>query len=445
MTNFQSLSLVFEIKKDHYSTGLMDDFSKKINAKDLLVINSSANDNWYTVYTTKMKGRFHLLKGSVSLAKKLRVPPSAVDIVPSGRTKMPDGFFLNLDMEKPIENQVLFKYGKYAEKHAIKKYIEGAMEQKKQKRVVESITKQGSLNTCRDGIISVGQLKSAKYLESQLKDDKDKKKRMMNDVEKNDYIYFTCFRTGQKYKITSEKEKKTVVEEEEGDDKECYCAYIKYEECDGTSEIKLDGYDDDDEQFVKKKHYYFYSTSPGYGKTTFAKKLLKRCNAEVIGDAHNWMGAGNKNLSENAQFLIIDEYGPKKSLSLDDLKSLTSGDASIFAGNRKSYGGSYRPRSDAQVIIFSNYHLFDVMGKNRKTNKGHAVRKITQQEADILRDRFFIYKLDEDPDDSTTSEDFDACRHIIGHNPVVLGYRESKHGMGSQGCDKCGRCWSDSE
>ena len=106
--------------------------------------------------------------------------------------------------------------------------------------------------------------------------------------------------------------------------------------------------------------------------------------------------------AEDAQFLIIDEYGPDKRMLMSQLKSLTSGSPkSSFAGNRKSYGASFVPRNDVQVIILSNHHLFYCMGRGRE-------HKISPVDADALRDRFHIIKMDT----GAGTEEDDAKRYV---------------------------------
>ena len=184
-----------------------------------------------------------------------------------------------------------------------------------------------------------------------------------------------------------------------------------------------------DYQFVKRKHYYFYSKDPGYGKTTFIQALMSQTNASQVTDTNNWM-----NVSKDAQFLVIDEYNHDKKISMGNLKVLASGNASAFAGNRKSYGLTFQPRRDAQLIIFSNYHLFDVMG-TKALDPDSGLRKITEQEAKILSDRFFIYRLDETKSEDpmvpeTETEEFDRFKHTQGYEDLVsqvkIGWSDCK-------------------
>ena len=51
-------------------------------------------------------------------------------------------------------------------------------------------------------------------------------------------------------------------------------------------------------------------------------------------------------------------------------------------------------------------------------------RKITRQEAKILSDRFYIYRLDEDKSNGIENEEFDRCLHTIGYDCDIHEVRE---------------------
>ena len=156
--------------------------------------------------------------------------------------------------------------------------------------------------------------------------------------------------------------------------------------------------DDDDDDSDTRKHYYFYSKYMSkYNKKAFIKKMLKRCNASLINDLDNWTNA-----SKTAQFLIIDEYSRKNRFTMAKLMALTSGDASAYCG-KQYHGYHYKPRTDAQVIIFSKRHLFHIMGTESKLDTSDEQKTISEREANILMDRFFIYKLNSIESDETSS------------------------------------------
>lgn len=147
---------------------------------------------------------------------------------------------------------------------------------------------------------------------------------------------------------------------------------------------------------TKCKHYYVYSTASDVGKSTFMRKMEKILNCTVITDFSNWVG-----MKAHAQFILSDEVSHDRCMRLADLKTLTGGDASHFAGNRKFYGASFVPRPDAQVIFFSSHHLFEVYGR---WSSKHERRLINPSVAASLRARFNIIKLDES-DGATEADD----------------------------------------
>ena len=433
MKDYNAQSVYFTINQEAYSNKSIEKFSKDLNVKDLIVVK---NANLYRVYSTRIQGRFHLRKGPVSLARKLNISPKSIDIIPICRSKMPDTFFLDcFEPGKSIEEQVIFSVGKFAVEHAIKDFIDSTMKKNDQLKIIESIKNDGSLATVEKGYITVGQLKGAKNYEAELSEIAEKNRRLELDTPNGYYIPFKCFKTNKIYKIYShndriikvdkngmklKKDSSVLDEDITTTTTTTTTTQIMMRDDHGEGFVQMNGYNDDP-SFIKRKHYYFYSKNPGYGKTTFILQILQRLNASQITDTRNWM-----DVSKYAQFLVIDEYSPDQKITMGKLKTLTSGNASSFAGNRKSYGLTFKPRKDAQLIIFSNYHLFDVMGKkNLNDDSTSDVRKITRQEAKILSDRFFIYRLDEDESDRTQNEEFDRCCHTQGYECDVYALRNN--------------------
>ena len=132
----------------------------------------------------------------------------------------------------------------------------------------------------------------------------------------------------------------------------------------------------------KAKHLWLYGSS-NTGKTAAIKAAFLNGNTKtcLISDPRNAMEG-----DERAQFIIMDEYGYKRRAPLQGLKALTSGDASAGSFNRKSYGRSFTPRPDAQIIIVSNHSPYDVYG----TSQGGRPRKISKEDAEALENRFQI-------------------------------------------------------
>ena len=408
--NYHAQYIVFDIKKNAYSQENIENFGRAAKVEDLIVLDPSVtNNDRYRCYSTR-NNKFRFRVGNTSLAKKLKVSPDAISIQPCIRRHiMPDHFFKLLNPALPINDQVAFSMGKYAETKLIKNYLETALKQNNNRQIVNSIEQEGSLATVKKGYMSVGQLKGATYYETKLSEIKDKESRLELDLPNGYYFPFECFKTNKIYEIYSEKEEnvKDVIEVKKQRE------LIKDDH--GKTFLKLKN--KQKHCFVKRKHYYFYSKKPGYGKTTFINQIIADLNASQVTDTRNWM-----DISKHAQFLLIDEFSPDNKITMGKLKTLTSGNASAFGGNRKSYGSTFNPRKDAQLIIFSNYHLFDVMGrKNLNQESPCDIRKLTKQEAQILSDRFYIHRLDEDESDRTQNEKFDRYLHTLGYECDVHG------------------------
>ena len=139
---------------------------------------------------------------------------------------------------------------------------------------------------------------------------------------------------------------------------------------------------------IQKKHYYIYSTYGGYGKTYEKDAFVSKYNACNVSDVRNWAS-----VRQTAQFLCFDDVGPTCKIPYRDLKSLTDGDSSGFAGNRKCCGKSRKPRADVQVIMFSNLSPYQVYGKwDRSEGKYLMSAHMFQQ----FMERFHVYRLDGD-------------------------------------------------
>ena len=138
---------------------------------------------------------------------------------------------------------------------------------------------------------------------------------------------------------------------------------------------------------VKKKHYWLYSKKGNFGKTyTITTELISRYKAIFLSDANN-----ATRLPKSAQFIVFDEAGPSNKLPIQQMKALTSGNASVSAINRKSYGESYVPRSDAQFIILTNHSPYDTYAT---TNPKTRLRRVRPDVLEPLQRRFNIIRLD---------------------------------------------------
>ena len=109
--------------------------------------------------------------------------------------------------------------------------------------------------------------------------------------------------------------------------------------------------------------------------------FAKRYNVSVVVDINNWT-----RVSEKAQFLIFDEVGKESGKHM----AFTSGNGK-GSGNNKSFGDSYVPREDVQLILLSNESIYEVYGTyNAKLQR----RFISKEHVDQLELRFNIVRLD---------------------------------------------------
>lgn len=129
-----------------------------------------------------------------------------------------------------------------------------------------------------------------------------------------------------------------------------------------------------------QKHYYFYSPAE-YAKYFYLQKQPRKCCVSepefricAVDDIKS-TGANNKNT-----VLVIDGYTPEKSFSMAELETLPSGNPE---------------GCDNSVIIISNHHLFKCMG----------TPKISRANANVLRNKFHIFKMDENLNGAGTEQD----------------------------------------
>lgn len=372
-----SKHLRFDVK--NFTKEQCDLLTSSYGLDNFIVIKPEATPNGkFACYATRKEGRpFTFRKGSYSLAKKLGMNPADISLVPLGRNhKMPLEFFNGLDYDN-IENQLFHAVGPYYDAAKIRACADTHLRQNVNRAVLDKVTEKGVLEAVRDGIIKPSQMRSFELYQHKVKEEEKKAAQLAKDLPCGKGIVFKCFKTGKNYPIVSARN--------DGDS-----PAMSLQPSEHDPNMLQISRDDSMRLIQKQKHYYFYSTHPGYGKTTFIYQALNHLNACVLSDVNNWFG-----VQEGAQFVMIDEYGKTNRFSWDALKRLTGGNASLFAGNRKSFGASYTPREDAQLVIFSNNHLFECLGK----------KKITPEEEVIMRDRFFIHKLDEEASGVTEEQD----------------------------------------
>jgi hypothetical protein len=116
--------------------------------------------------------------------------------------------------------------------------------------------------------------------------------------------------------------------------------------------------------------------------------LVKKYRAVYIADCHN-----ASDLPRGAQWLVFDEVGPSNKLHLCQLKGLTSGHASVSSINRKSYGSSYVPRSDAQLFIVGNHSPEETYAVTDQRTK---LKRVSAELMEPIYRRFHIIRLNGD-------------------------------------------------
>ena len=338
MTRYHSKHLHFELNKASVDTDNLSAFARKY-AQNFVAFTPDALEDTLMCYGSRSDGkRLRLENGAISLAKKLRVRPTDITLHHiHTRAKYPDAVFNLLDPAR-ISEQLLYTAGEYASEKTIEVYVET--------------------------------IQAKRHAEEK------KAEKLRRDVKRGLSVRLTFSQTNNVYHVESFKGDRSdlPVVAKKSDDIEAGTTGEEARQTSGST---------------KKKHHYFYSTTPGYGKSAATTAILHKLNATALVDAKNWTDC-----SPDSQFIIVDEYGESNRFAWDDLKRLTSGNASTFEGSRESCGASFRPRADAQLILFGDTHLFECAGK-----------KITGKDEDMLRDRFHIHKLDEENTGVTEKDD----------------------------------------
>lgn len=146
----------------------------------------------------------------------------------------------------------------------------------------------------------------------------------------------------------------------------------------------------------KQKHYWVYSTGPNFGKTYCKDLFLKRFSSVVVSDSRNMAGVG-----DHYQWYLFEELAAMT--NFQTFKAMLSGDASAAALNCKTYGASFKPRHDAQFIVFANESPWEHFAK-RDSSIGRKV--ISRKTVKIISERLYLHKLD-----GSTREDMISFLH----------------------------------
>ena len=256
----------------------------------------------------------------------------------------------------------------------------------KNRAVIDCLEKEGAVAMMRKGVVHPTQLSAMMHAEQVMKsisqDEEDRKKDLI---------------TGAKLRHVFANGREVCIEVKGGTDSLDECGELVMTQIDAVCpEFSFKMTQSELNENNKLKHYYIYSTSSDVGKSTFMKKMQKYLNCTTVNDFSNWVG-----MKAHAQFILADEVEPERRMTLADLKTLTGGDASNFAGRRKSHGASFVPRADAHVVFFSNHHLFEVYGR---WSSKLGCRLINPSVAANLRARLHVIKLDES-DGKTEADD----------------------------------------
>ena len=301
--------------------------------------------------------QFNLFQGMKTLQKKLGLKHEPILL--EGFNPLPEAFIKYKFPNGYDESKVMRKYGKKFEES----YINSVVTVQKNKLKNAMIMQCDTQDLVKSGMISVD---SARKVEDNKKfvEKLQKESDRNPDLESNEShtIFFQHGRYDKvQNKFVSLSEEITKVN----------IVSAKGNEC------------------IKQKHYWIYSDGPNCGKTYNLKKFTKIYNAEFVLDLKNWSG-----MPKTAQFFIFDEFGGKsRTLDFEILRALTSGHSPSVALNCKSYGESFAPREDVQIIILSNSSPYEVYGSF--DNK--LQRRFTDSDtANLIHERFEVYKLDGD-------------------------------------------------
>ena len=304
------------------------------------------------------------MKTLQSLLGCKQLPTRVVDTNP-----LPDKFLMEYFSSGYDEKRVLKKFGKVFEDAVIRKTVNASIEQQRNKGRNERILNTSLQDLVEDGVVSVENIPRVEQAKTLL-DKKELENQLNPDLEGEYPMTFSHW-------ITPENEESPIKSN----------LYPNVE-------FILKGYPDkestgqeNNNHKKKKKHYYIYSEKPGFGKSHAFSEFCDRFNGIMVRDIKNWA-----DVPHNTQFLIFEEVGHNHNkLDFELLKTLTAGTAKAFAGNCKTFGDSYSPRPDVQVIMLSNLCPYNVYGTYDPRVQRRFIDAYKQRQ---FTDRFFIHKLD---------------------------------------------------
>lgn len=241
-------------------------------------------------------------------------------------------------------------------------YIESKIQSERNRVINETLISNPVLQMVKDGLIPLSQINSIVQAKTTFEKLKTQENRMRPDL-KEDEEYEMKF---EEYKIVDGKNTPT------------------------GNYVPTTVYIRKINEGVKQKHWYIYSEKPGFGKSYHMEQLQTLYNAHIIGDPRNW-----HDVPECTQFVIFDEFSKETLKALggfSKLKALTSGNG-LVAFNKKTFGDSFLPRKDIQVICTSNYPPYDIIGQWDNKLQRNIIDESTLMQ---FKDRFITVCLDGD-------------------------------------------------
>lgn len=267
----------------------------------------------------------------------------------------------------------------------------------KNKKICHSLLTKGACNMVLEGEVPVNQLGFLVHAEQELRKLQKFEDRKHLDITRGEYRVFTNCQDYGAIHVYSH-----AFNETEFDDYGSSGKIPKFVIQKDDKNVEFVIFSEQYKKIMtKKKHLYIYSPTSNRGKTQMMQQILMQCNAAEITDLKNFA-----DVSPHAQFYVIDEYDHNHRLSFDALKRFTGGVASSFSGNVKSFGKSFTPRADAQLILFSNFHLFALYGEWCPKLQRHFINPL---HAEILENRFHIIKVD--PSSGSLTNDIRSYKH----------------------------------
>ena len=332
--------------------------------KDNFLLNFNKNNrsgiivgNLGMIYTSSGKDRLSLNSGMITLGKRLGLerPPVRLDIAkPHPKQRLREMFPTGYD-----ENKVIVAFGSLFSREAIERSIAGDEIYQRNNFILQN----DLLVAVTAGIVPIthlGAVQNGKNIVETLKKE--------NTVLSRPKLDGSIELVFAEYDCVTQKK------------------------IDGGREttVTLIGYPD--QTAVKKKHYYIYSLDANYGKTYVTiRDLVDKYSSTVISDLNNACG-----LVAGTQFLVVDEYEGTNTFPSETIKRITGGNATTCSLNRKSHGSSFQLAPDVQMILLSNFSLYN---NYAKYDRAMGRRVLSAELYNHLSARFHVFRLDGDDED----------------------------------------------